>query len=183
VRNEHAFGNLIDDIYRSYGRLDGVIHGAGIIEDKLITDKASESFDRVLGTKAESTFILSRKLRPETLKFLVLFSSVAGRFGNRGQCDYTAANEVLNKLAVYLDGRWPGRVVSINWAPWKNSGMVSTELQGEFGRRGIRLIQPAAGSRAFAIEIQKGRKCEAEVVVGDGPWEPIQDVVQGETHR
>nr|MBA3947194.1 SDR family NAD(P)-dependent oxidoreductase [Herpetosiphonaceae bacterium] len=132
VRDEAAFGNLIDEIYHSFGRLDGVIHGAGIIEDKLIKDKTTASFDRVLDTKAASAFTLSRRLQPETLRFLVFFSSVSGRFGNRGQADYAAANEVLNKLAIYLDQRWATHVVAINWGPWEKLGMVSPELQQEF---------------------------------------------------
>ncbi len=70
VRNPRAFSNLIEEIYETYGRLDGVIHGAGIIADKLIKDKSLETFKRVLGTKTESAFILSRSLRPETLKSL-----------------------------------------------------------------------------------------------------------------
>jgi NAD(P)-dependent dehydrogenase (short-subunit alcohol dehydrogenase family) len=170
VRDGRAFGRLIDHIYRVYGRLDGVIHGAGSIEDKLIKDKTWESFDRVFGTKTESAFILSRKLRAETLKFLVLFSSVAGRFGNRGQCDYTAANEVLNKLAVYLDKRWPGRVLSVNWGPWEGVGMVSAEVQRQFAERGVRLVLPTAGAAIFDMELHRGQKGEVEVVIGDGPW-------------
>src|SRR5262249_3872829 len=58
VRDEKAFAGLIDGIYQSQGRIDGVIHGAGIIEDKLIENKAFDSFDRVLTTKALSAFIL-----------------------------------------------------------------------------------------------------------------------------
>jgi NAD(P)-dependent dehydrogenase (short-subunit alcohol dehydrogenase family) len=110
VCDELSFGQLIDEVYSAYGRLDLFIHGAGIIEDKLLEDKAPESFDRVFDTKTNGVFILSRKLRGESLQGLVLFSSVAGRFGNQGQSDYVAANEVLNKLAVYLDHEWPGRV-------------------------------------------------------------------------
>jgi NAD(P)-dependent dehydrogenase (short-subunit alcohol dehydrogenase family) len=64
VRDETLFGGLIDDIYRRYGRLDVVVHGAGIIEDKLIRDKVPESFDRVVHTKADSCCILAQKLRP-----------------------------------------------------------------------------------------------------------------------
>jgi len=173
VRDELQFGRLIDELYQTYERLDGVIHGAGIIEDKLFETKTWESFARVLETKTGSAFILSRKLRPSTLKFLVWFSSVAGRFGNRGQGDYTAANEVINKLAGYLDRRWPGRVVALNWGPWEKSGMVTPELVQEFGRRGVRLIPPAAGSHFLDLEIQQGDKGEVEVVVGDGPWGPI----------
>src|SRR5258708_1406338 len=67
VRDEVAFGDLIDSIYERYGRLDAVVHGAGIIEDRLIQDKTPESFDRVFYTKADSVFVLARKLRPDSL--------------------------------------------------------------------------------------------------------------------
>jgi acyl transferase domain-containing protein/NAD(P)H-dependent flavin oxidoreductase YrpB (nitropropane dioxygenase family)/NAD(P)-dependent dehydrogenase (short-subunit alcohol dehydrogenase family) len=170
VREPVAFGDLLDQIYRRYGRLDGVIHGAGVIEDKLLRDKTWDSFDRVFGTKTESAFILINKLNPETLKFLVLFSSVAGRFGNRGQADYTAANEIYNKLAIYVDRKWPGRVLTINWGPWKGAGMVSAEVQRQFEERGVALIEPAVGARTFDLELHRGRKGEGEVLIGDGPW-------------
>ena len=148
---------------------DGVVHGAGVIEDKLLTDKTWESFARVFETKVESAFSLTRRLRAETLKFLVLLSSVAGRFGNRGQCDYTAANDVLNKLAVYLNQRWAGRVCSMNWGPWE-IGLASPEVQRQFTARGVALISPSAGVTAFRMEILKGHKREVEVIIGDGPW-------------
>jgi acyl transferase domain-containing protein/NAD(P)H-dependent flavin oxidoreductase YrpB (nitropropane dioxygenase family)/NAD(P)-dependent dehydrogenase (short-subunit alcohol dehydrogenase family)/acyl carrier protein len=166
VRDGEAFGNLIDQIYDSFGRLDGVVHGAGVIEDKLIQDKTPESFDRVFDTKADSAFVLSQKLRPEKLKFLVFFASVAGRFGNRGQGDYAAANEVLNKLAAQLDTEWPGRVVSINWGPWDADGMVSPEVRKQFAERGVELIPPSVGLLRFAEELHYGRKGESEVVIG-----------------
>lgn len=170
VRDAAAFGALIEGIYQAQGRLDGVIHGAGIIEDKLLEDKTPDSFDRVFDTKVDSAFVLTRHLRPDSLKFLVFFSSVAGCFGNRGQSDYAAANEILNKLAVYLDTQWPGRVVSINWGPWAKTGMASDEVQRQFAERGVNLIPPSAGRRAFDEEIRLGGKGEPEIVIGDGPW-------------
>jgi NAD(P)-dependent dehydrogenase (short-subunit alcohol dehydrogenase family) len=170
VRDAAAFGDLLDQVYSRYGRLDGVIHGAGIIEDKLLQDKSWESFDRVFETKTASAFVLSKKLHPETLKFLVFFSSVAGRFGNRGQADYTAANEVYNKLAVYLDRKWPGRVLTINWGPWQGAGMVSAEVQRQFEKRGVALVEPTAGAQTFDLELHRGLKGEGEVLIGDGPW-------------
>ena len=173
VRDAAALGDLLDQVYSRYGRLDGVIHGAGIIEDKLVQDKSWDSFDRVFQTKTNSAFVLSNKLKPATLKFLVFFSSVAGRFGSRGQSDYTAANEVYNKLAVYLDRKWPGRVLTINWGPWKGAGMVSPEVQRQFESRGVTLIEPGAGARTFALELTRGRKGEGEVLIGDGLWRQL----------
>ncbi len=171
VRDEDAFGKCIDDLYTTYGRLDGVIHGAGVIEDKLLAEKTVDSFARVFDTKVAGAFLLGRKLRPESLKFLVFFSSVAGRFGNRGQGDYAAANEVLNKLAVYLDRRWSARVVAINWGPWGKTGMVSGEVERRFIERGVQVIPPAAGRRVFDEEIRTGTKGTAEILLGSGPWE------------
>ena len=63
--------------------------------------------DLILETKLDGALNLIRLVRPDLLKFTVLFSSIAGRFGNVGQSDYAAANEILNKLAHWLDRRWP----------------------------------------------------------------------------
>jgi acyl transferase domain-containing protein/NAD(P)H-dependent flavin oxidoreductase YrpB (nitropropane dioxygenase family)/NAD(P)-dependent dehydrogenase (short-subunit alcohol dehydrogenase family) len=170
ARDEEAMGRLIDEIDVTHGRLDGVIHGAGIIEDKLVEDKTIDSFDRVLGTKVSSALNLCRRLRPESLRCLVLFSSVAGSFGNRGQADYAAASEALNGLAADLDRRWPARVVSVNWGPWMKVGMASAEVQERFRRRGVQLVPPEGGRRALIDEIERGAKGEVEVILGDGPW-------------
>jgi NAD(P)-dependent dehydrogenase (short-subunit alcohol dehydrogenase family) len=166
VCDEQAFGSLIEEIYRSYGRLDGVIHAAGIIEDKLAVDKLPESFDRVFDTKVDSAFVLAKKVRADALRFLVFFSSVAGRFGNRGQCDYVAANEVLNKIAVYLDRQWPGRIVAINWGPWAKAGMVTDEVEKQFAQRGVGLIAPGAGRLIFEKELKLVPKGAVEVTIG-----------------
>ncbi len=170
VRNWDEFGALIDRIYESFGRLDGVIHGAGIIEDKLVVEKTPESFDRTFDTKADSAFILAKMLRPDALKFLVFFSSVSGSFGNLGQADYAAANEVLNMLAHVLDQAWPARVVSINWGPWDTAGMVSPELRKQFEERGVELIPPAVGLRMLVDELACGHKGESQVIVGGAGW-------------
>ncbi len=172
VRDAAVFGSFVEEIYRSFGRLDGVIHGAGVIEDKLIQDKTPDSFDRVFDTKVDSAFVLSQKLHSDTLKFLVFFSSVSGRFGNRGQGDYAAANEVLNKLAVSLDRAWPGRVVAINWGPWDTEGMVSAEVRKQFAERGVELISPSVGLRLLEEELLFGHRGEAEVVIGGAGWQP-----------
>lgn len=175
VRNAEEFGAAINSIYTRYGRLDAVIHGAGIIEDKLIADKNFASLERVFDTKADSTFLLYRYLRPESLKLLVLFSSVAGRYGNRGQSDYAAANEVMNRFAWHMARSWSNtRVVAINWGPWDTTGMASEEVKRQFRERGIIPIPLSAGRQFFIDELHYGRKGETEVVAGEGPWEAYE---------
>jgi acyl transferase domain-containing protein/NAD(P)H-dependent flavin oxidoreductase YrpB (nitropropane dioxygenase family)/NAD(P)-dependent dehydrogenase (short-subunit alcohol dehydrogenase family) len=164
------FAQLIDEIYSLYGGIDGVIHGAGLIEDRLVENKDSASFDRVIGAKVNGALALARKLRFQSLRFFVLFSSVSGRFGNRGQVDYAAANEILNKLAAHLDARWPCRVVAVNWGPWDGSNMVGPVVREQFLRQGVQLIEPAAGCEAFLRELCSGSKGNPEVILGAGPW-------------
>jgi hypothetical protein len=129
----------------------------------------------VFDTKVDGALILSRKLRPDSLRFLVFFSSAAGRFGNRGQGDYAGANEVVNKLALYLDRRWPGRVVAVNWGPWSKVGMVGPELQRRLARRRIELISPPAGCRSMDDEIRFGRKGEVEILLTGGGRETFRE--------
>ena len=45
---------------RRHGEVAGLIHGAGLIKDKLIRQKSVESFDRVLETKLDGALNLIR---------------------------------------------------------------------------------------------------------------------------
>ena len=165
IRDGAAFGQLIDGIYARWGRIDGVLHGAGVIDDKLIRDKSPESFDTVFTTKVSPAIVLANKLQPENLKFLVFFSSIAGRFGNAGQCDYSAANEVVNKLANRLSHDWPHvHTVAINWGPW-DGGMVSEELRNFLVSRDIHPIAIDDGRQCFLEELGRGNTGSSEIVV------------------
>ena len=174
VRDEAIFGGVIDGLYQQYGRIDAVLHGAGVIEDKRIADKTDDSFARVFNTKLDSSFILSQKLRPESLKLLVFFTSVAGRYGNKGQIDYASANEACNRLAWTLSRRWPEtRVIAANWGPW-DAGMASEAVKRQFRERGIEPIPVDGGRRYFLRELACGPKHEVEIVIGRGPWQSIE---------
>jgi acyl transferase domain-containing protein/NAD(P)H-dependent flavin oxidoreductase YrpB (nitropropane dioxygenase family)/NAD(P)-dependent dehydrogenase (short-subunit alcohol dehydrogenase family) len=163
IRDGASTAELFRQVYEAHGRIDGLVSGAGIIEDKLIEDKTAESFDRVFDTKARAIFHLARFLKPEALKFFVIFSSVAGWSGNRGQVDYVAANEVLNRMAVHLNARWNRRVVAIDWGPWEKSGMVTPETRRQFLERGVGLVPPDAGRRFLMDEIRFGDPSETIV--------------------
>jgi NAD(P)-dependent dehydrogenase (short-subunit alcohol dehydrogenase family) len=169
VRDEGAFGDLIDRIYRDYGRLDVVIHGAGIADDKLIRDKTPESFSRVMATKADSAFVLSRKLRPDTLQCLMFMSSITPAFGSRAGADYASANGMLNGFAGILQAQWPGRIVAMNWGPWDHSG-ISEEIREQLLSHNIQMISPRAGAQAALQEIECGQRDDALLALGDGPW-------------
>jgi acyl transferase domain-containing protein/NAD(P)H-dependent flavin oxidoreductase YrpB (nitropropane dioxygenase family)/NADP-dependent 3-hydroxy acid dehydrogenase YdfG len=155
VRDAGALGALVDELYVRHGRIDGVVHGAGVLEDKLLSQKTPDSFARVFDTKVASARTLADKLRPD-VGFVAFFASVSGAFGNRGQIDYSAANDALDKLAWWLSGRVKGKVVSLDWGPWAGAGMISPELSREYERRGVGLIDPALGAESFLDELLHG---------------------------
>ena len=177
VRNVKEVTTLAAEIYARHGRLDGVIHGAGLIEDKMIVDKDAESWLRVVETKALSAFTLAQAVRPETLRFFIMFGSVAGRYGNSGQADYGVANELLNRFAWQLRALWPqtAKVAVLNWGPWlgtrHGTGMVSRETRRKFEAKGVQLIEPNGGALVCREEILHGPIEDVEIIVGEGPWE------------
>lgn len=157
VRNEDELIRALEDIRSRHGRIDAIVHGAGVLDDHLARDKTGESFDRVFGTKVDAARTLLSNLGTD-VNLLVFFSSVSGVFGNRGQVDYSAANDAQDELARRFDGTAPDgaaprRVLSIDWGPWGGTGMVSPELEREYARRGIGLVDPDEGVRILLEEM------------------------------
>ncbi len=164
VGDPGAVAELVQNIRAEFGRLDGVIHGAGIIDDRLIETKSEASFDSVFDPKVRGAFALARALDSHPPSFLVFFSSTAAAFGNKGQSDYSAANEVLNKLARQLSARWSKRVVAVAWGPWDGAGMVTPELRRSMVALGTPLIGVDAGVEALLNELRYGHVNETQVI-------------------
>jgi acyl transferase domain-containing protein/NAD(P)H-dependent flavin oxidoreductase YrpB (nitropropane dioxygenase family)/NAD(P)-dependent dehydrogenase (short-subunit alcohol dehydrogenase family) len=162
VRHGTALAAVVEGVLRRHGRLDLVVHGAGVLDDRLVGEKSQQGFEAVFATKVDAARTLLDATPPETA--LVFFGSVSGVFGNRGQVDYAAANEALDELARTADRARPGRVRSMDWGPWAGRGMVSPELEREYARRGIGLIEPGEGVQALLDELALGSG-PAQVVV------------------
>jgi len=166
LRDETALRDLIKGVYREYGRIDGVVHGAGLLEDKLFHQKTPESFERVFSTKVTPLRVLAEQLNTDT-QFVILFSSVASVYGNRGQTDYAAANSVMDRYARVLKQRLKAKVMAINWGPWKGTGMVSPSLEKEYERRGIALIPLSDGMETFIDELKYGNESQIVIMAGN----------------
>ena len=166
VRVADAVRRSIDSVRATHGPVRAVVHGAGVLEDRLIVDKKPEQFERVFDTKVKGLENLLAATSQDPLRYLVLFSSVTARIGNRGQADYAMANEALNKIAQQFAILHPHcRVKAINWGPWEG-GMVSAGLSQEFRRRGVELISIASGARHLVDEMCRTDDPAVEVVVG-----------------
>src|SRR4029077_18541607 len=121
--------------------------------------------------------LLQRRLKPQSLRFLSVFSSVAGRFGNSGQSDYATANELMNRLCCQLRDQWRGRVEvnALCWGPWGptqfGAGMVTVETEAKFAAKGVALVDAASGRQHFIDALSRPASAQVEIVCGQGPWE------------
>ncbi len=135
-------------------KVKGVVHGAGVLADKLVSDKTDEQFERVWSTKVDGWTALWGAVCAHQPEFVLLFASISGRQGNRGQADYAAANEVLCDTARQL--RAEGiRATAVCWGPW-GGGMVNAGLAKHFGSLGMAPIPVADGAGAAVDEVERG---------------------------
>ena len=166
------------------GVITGIIHGAGNLADKRIEKKTEQDFDRVYGAKINGLNNLLSCVSINQLEYLVLFSSVAGFYGNAGQADYALANEILNKTALWIKQHYPAcHAVAINWGPWE-SGMVTPALKAAFEQRGITVLPVEAATQMLVNELGGRNQDTAQVIIGD----PIPASLTGlngglKTHR
>ncbi|MEE8057880.1 MAG: SDR family NAD(P)-dependent oxidoreductase, partial [Pseudomonadales bacterium] len=128
VTDKQVVHSLIQTIQQDYGPLNGVLHSAGVNNDNFILKKTPAEFARVLAPKVAGTVNLDEASQAIDLDFFVLFSSLAGSFGNVGQADYATANGFMDAYAHYRNDlvatqQRYGQSLSINWPLWKEGGM------------------------------------------------------------
>ncbi|MEA2490912.1 MAG: polyketide synthase PksL, partial [Acidobacteriota bacterium] len=166
---------LVESTRAEYGRLDGVLHSAGMIADTFILGKESDEFRRVLAPKVTGTMNLDAATSDVALDFFVLFSSVAGATGNAGQADYAVANAFMDHFAAYRNRQVAarqryGRTRSINWPLWQAGGMSIDAASREMLQRatGMHAMRTETGLQAFYRSLASPYD-QTLVVEGDVP--------------
>lgn len=146
--NTDALAQAFDQIKKSFGAINGVIHSAMVLDDKLLVDMSRISFDQVLAPKVDGVQAIAQATDPLDLDFLVFFSSVQSFIGNSSQASYACASTYLDGYALALDTQRDYPVTVINWGFWKEVGAVATEMyrqlltrQGMFGLETDKALQ------------------------------------------
>lgn len=116
-----------------FGRVDGVIHAAGIVADAPLLSKSPASVEEVFTPKIQGTQVLEQVFPDGELDLLVLFSSTSTMTAPAGQVDYVAANAFLEAKARARSGG-ATRVVALNWGIWSQVGMAAEAVAGRDGR-------------------------------------------------
>jgi phthiocerol/phenolphthiocerol synthesis type-I polyketide synthase E len=163
VHTEHAdvadaasLGAALDRVRERYGRIDGVVHAAGVPGGGSVERRGDAEMRRVLAPKTAGVRNLLAALLPDEADFLLLCSSLASLVPTYGQADYAAANAYLDAVAAAENARGARFTLSVNWDMWNGVGMadeaaVPEDLQA-FQRTMLDgALTPAQGARAFAV--------------------------------
>ncbi len=169
---EDAF-RLVRETKSRFGRIDGVIHAAGVIRDGYLLKKTREEADDVLAPKMWGTRWLDEATRDEPLSRFILFSAVAGVVGNPGQCDYAYANCFMDHFAaarerLRQEGHRSGRTLSVSWPLWREGGMRVDGQSERLAERmsGMYAMPTGTGLRAFS-RLMTTDAAHATVLYGD----------------
>jgi acyl transferase domain-containing protein/thioesterase domain-containing protein len=121
VTNLDQMRDIVSLARRRFGKIDGVFHAAGVLDDGPLMLKTAQGTARVLDPKVRGTLVLDKALGAAPLSCFVLFSSISSIFPAAGQVDYAAANAFLDAFA--LSRKDP--VTVVNWGAWRDVGMAA----------------------------------------------------------
>ena len=149
--DENAVRQCVSNIRQQHGlEITGIVQAAGVLRDKMVHNKTYDDFSLVYNTKIVGLRNLLRHVDRNKLRQIVVFSSLAGFHGNRGQSDYAMANEVLNKAAHVLTKTLPKcRTRALDFGPW-DGGMVTDQLKAMFKSQGVEIIPYEEGAQIVA---------------------------------
>jgi malonyl CoA-acyl carrier protein transacylase/acyl carrier protein len=151
-----------------FGRLDGVIHAAGVPGGGLLGLRTRESLEEELAAKVQGTLAVGEICREHSPRHLVLFSSTNALSGQLGQAGYCAANAFLDAWAHLHAAETGTQTLTINWDRWQGTGMAAAVERRHRELTGTELtggISPAEGAEAFLRVLASGR---TQMVVSPG---------------
>lgn len=162
-----AVSKVINHVREESGRIDVLLHAAGIERSRFLPDKDPREFDLVFDVKADGFFNLLRAIGNMPLGAAVVFSSIAGRFGNAGQTDYSSANDLLCKItSSFRTTRPMSRGIAIDWTAWGGIGMATRgSIPKMMEMAGIDMLPPEAGVPLIRRELTVGGT-RGEIVIG-----------------
>jgi acyl transferase domain-containing protein/NAD(P)H-dependent flavin oxidoreductase YrpB (nitropropane dioxygenase family)/acyl carrier protein/NAD(P)-dependent dehydrogenase (short-subunit alcohol dehydrogenase family) len=155
----------VEQVLRKHKNISGVIHAAGVEESQFIEKKDLASVNRVMDVKVKGLDNLLKAMKDRPYRFLIAFSSVTARFGNEGQCDYTAANDMIGKMLMKEKKDHPERLVkTYAWTAWSGAGMAENDtVKKVLESRGITFLPLHEGVDFFLRDLENSS--DTEVVI------------------
>ncbi len=167
LADAEGVAKVINQVRKQSGRIDVLLHAAGIERSHPLPNKDPREFDLVFDVKSDGFFHLLYAIGDMPLKATVGFSSIAGRFGNAGQTDYSSANDLLCKITSSFRTTRPStRGIAIDWTAWGGIGMATRgSIPKMMELAGIDMLPPEAGVPLIRRELTAGGT-RGEIVIG-----------------
>lgn len=162
--HQGSFNDAMRQAEQVFGRVDGVLHTAGLPGETLMQRMSHETVSDVIRVKTVNAQDMVSAAN--SLDFVVFFSSVTGSIGGPGQAEYTAANAFLSVLAEQAVTKGIDNVFSIDWDAWKSVGMAYNAYNG-----GQKLIHHQVHSLLGDLVVaQPQLKCFKQRFTSVGQW-------------
>jgi len=177
ITNGEVTTAIVEQVFRKYGRLDMVLHGAGIQISKVLTRKTVGDFHSVVAAKIASLqhiYQACEKHRGGRAVHYHLLTSAFSYMGNDGQPDYGAVNESLNRLADVMAAAPEARKAgsqwcSVAWLGWAGIGMTrGSEFAALAASRGLRGITRSEGREIFSHYLTGQATAPINILMADG---------------
>ena len=167
ITDADAVAKAISQVREQSGRIDVLLHAAGLDRSRSLSDKDAREFDLVFDVKSDGFFNLLHAIGDMPLGATVVFSSIAARFGNPGQTDYSAANDLLCKItSSFRNTRPTTRGIAIDWTAWGGIGMATRgSIPKVMEMAGIDMLSPDAGVPLIRRELTAGGT-RGEILIG-----------------
>ncbi len=161
VTDPARIDEAIQKIKDAEGHIDAFLHAAGMERSRKLEMKPPEEFRLVVSVKADGFFNLFKAMETRGIlpRGVVCFSSVAGRFGNSGQTDYAAANDLLCKITSAIRNQYPEiKAVAIDWSAWGGVGMATRgNIPTLMKLAGIDMVPPEQAAPMVRTELLASR--------------------------
>ncbi len=123
-----AMLEMVASLKEQYGKVDGIIHAAGIAGAGMVITKTREDMLATLSAKVQGTEWIRECLSRSDLDFAMLCSSISAVVPAFGLSAYAAANAYLDGFAAAHDDPDGTRVLSVGWDTWRDVGMAANAI-------------------------------------------------------
>jgi hypothetical protein len=155
VTDPEAVRAIMGEVASRYGRIDGIIHGAGVLRDGPLNQMTPDDFSMVTDVKFLGAWNLFSAAKGAGLRFFVGLSSAAAIQGNPGQANYAAANRMMSALLRTLRRKNGAiRFKALMLPPVEGAGMAEDpEVRELMKRKGAAYIHVNELAGLFCREL------------------------------
>jgi len=168
VADANAMRGAIEQAYRRFGALHGVIHAAGIVGDnglQEINDCHYDNCERHFQAKAHGLLVLEEVLDGKTLDFCLLVSSLTSVLGGIGHAAYASSNVYMDSFARRQNRSHRVPWLSVNFDLWRSHNR--TAMASGVGRT-VEELGHTAEEATEAMETVLAARNTSQLLVSTG---------------